>query len=50
MIMMVLNKSKLKKIIMWVLVVVALLSSAKLFMKNKVTKPTFEIFDQSNLP
>ena len=34
MIMMVLNKSKLKKIIMWVLVVVALLSSAIFFMKN----------------
>ena len=34
MIMMVLNKSKLKKIIMWVLVLVALLSSAIFFMKN----------------
>ena len=42
MIMMVLNKSKLKKIIMWVLVLVALLSSAIFFMKNKGTKPTFE--------
>ena len=50
MIMMVLNKSKLKKIIMWVLVVVALLSSAIFFMKNKGTKPTFELFDQANLP
>ena len=50
MIMMVLNKSKLKKIIMWVLVVVALLSSAIFFMKNKGTKPTFELFDQENLP
>lgn len=49
MIMMVLNKSKLKKIIMWVLVVVALLSSAIFFMKNKGTKPTFELFDQANL-
>ena len=37
MIMMVLNKSKLKKIIMWVLVVVAFLSSAIFFMKNKGT-------------
>ena len=46
MIMMVLNKSKLKKIIMWVLVLVALLSSAIFFMKNKGTKPTFELFDQ----
>ena len=50
MIMMVLNKSKLKKIIMWVLVLVALLSSAIFFMKNKGTKPTFELFDQANLP
>ena len=50
MIMMLLNKSRLKKIIMWVLVVVALLSSAIFFMKNKGTKPTFELFDQANLP
>ena len=50
MLMMVLNKSKLKKIIMWVLVLVALLSSAIFFMKNKGTKPTFELFDQANLP
>ena len=35
-------ESKLKKIIMWVLVLVALLSSAIFFMKNKGTKPTFE--------
>ena len=34
MIMMVLNKSKLKKIIMWVLVAVVLLSGAIFFMKN----------------
>ena len=43
-------KSKLKKIIMWVLVLVALLSSAIFFMKNKETKPTFEFMDQANLP
>ena len=50
MIMMVLNKSKLKKIIMLVLVVVALLSSAIFFMKNKDTKSTFEFMDQANIP
>lgn len=50
MIMMVLNKSKLKKIIMWVLVAIALLSGAIFFMKNKDTKPAFELFDQVNLP
>ena len=50
MIMMVLNKSKLKKIIMWVLVAVVLLSGAIFFMKNKDTKPAFEFMEQANLP
>ena len=50
MIMMVLNKSKLKKIIIWVLVVVAFLSGAIFFMTNKDTKPTFKLFDQANIP
>lgn len=50
MIMMVLNKSKLKKIIMLVLIAVALLSGAIFFMKNKNTKPAFEFMEQVNLP
>jgi len=50
MIMMVLNKSKLKKIIMLVLVVVALISGAIFFMGSKGSKPAFELMDMANLP
>ena len=50
MIVMVLNKSKLKKIIVGVLVSVAFLSGAIFFMSNKGTKPAFELFDQANIP
>ncbi|MBQ6631486.1 MAG: polysaccharide deacetylase family protein [Romboutsia sp.] len=49
MIMMVLNKRKLKKIIMWALVVVVFLLGAIFFIINKDTKPTFELFDQANI-
>ena len=50
MIVMVLNKSKLKKIIVGVLVSIAFLSGAIFFMSNKGTKPAFELFDQANIP
>ena len=50
MIMMVLNKSKLKKIIVGVLVSIAFLSGAIFFMSNKGSKPAFELFDQANIP
>lgn len=50
MIMMVLNKSKLKKIIMLVLVVVILLSSTIFFMTKKGSKPAFELIDMANIP
>ena len=50
MIVMVFNKSKLKKIIVGVLVSIAFLSGAIFFMSNKGTKPAFELFDQANIP
>ena len=50
MIMMVLNKSKFKKIIMLVLVVVILLSSTIFFMTKKGSKPAFEFIDMANIP
>ena len=50
MIVMVLNKSKLKKIIVGVLVAISFLSGAIFFMSNKGTKPAFELFDQANIP
>ena len=50
MIVMVLNKSKLKKIIVGVLVAISFLSGAIFFMSNKDTKPAFELFDQANIP
>lgn len=50
MIMMVLNKSKLKKIIIWALVVVALLFGAIFFMGSKGNKSAFEVIYMANIP
>ena len=50
MIMMVINKSKFKKIIILALVVVILLSSLLFFIGKKGSKPAFEIIDMANLP
>lgn len=50
MIMMVINKSKLKKIIILALVIIILLSSLLFFIGKKGSKPAFEIIDMANLP
>lgn len=50
MIMMVINKSKFKKIIILALIVVILLSSLLFFIGKKGSKPAFEIIDMANLP
>ena len=50
MIMMVINKSKFKKIIILALVVVILLSSLLFFIGKKGSKPAFEIIDMANIP
>ena len=50
MIMMVLNKSKLKKIIILVLVAVILLSGLIFFIGKRGSKPAFELIDIANVP